>query len=93
MENETDIAFTPTRVVVAFLDGDYMVDVFTYDAASIEDSYGVDSLKEKGNLIEWGAGTYQQALTGVGCLVEGVDANGNELCFASYANLSQEIGD
>lgn len=93
MENQADIAFAPSRVVIAFFDDDYMVDAFKYDSASIDDIQGIDSLKEKGNLIQWGAGTYQQALTGMGCMVEGVDANGNELCFAAYANLSQEISD
>ena len=43
--------------------------------------------------FEWGGGFPLQSVSGVGLAVEGVDANGNELVFRGYVELSQEIAE
>lgn len=43
--------------------------------------------------VEWGGGFPLQNISGVGLAVTGVDANGNELTFRGYVELSPEIAE
>ncbi|MEF9880440.1 MAG: hypothetical protein RR975_13580, partial [Clostridia bacterium] len=86
ISNTSDVPFTVKQITQVLFDGEktLLQKVFTSDLAGYDKlSKGDEPLLHDGIVSE-------MVLTGIGMLVEGTDANGNELSFAKYVEFAQE---
>lgn len=69
-------------------------DDFIFEGEQLDGIMGDTTLrKDRPMPFEFGGGFPLQGVKGVGLALEGVDANGNELVFRGYVELSQEIAE
>ena len=84
---------------VAFTMEEMVITTFFPSGASVQDVYDADRLTEifgscvlaDGALCSWGGGMPVQDVSGLGFLLKGTDANGKQLEFHGYVELSKEI--
>lgn len=85
-----DIAFTIGEVVLTTFNANGSRGVMVYPAADIQGFMGTNVVDVE-NPMEWTGGFPKQDVVGVGMLVRGTDALGNEQEFSGYVSLSQEL--
>lgn len=87
--NVSDIAFTPTQLqeIVFVMDGTTGSSVFSQEQMV---EWGAPEVYEQGTNWEMSGGMPQQDVLGIGYILTGIDANGNELEFSTYLDLAQE---
>lgn len=91
IENKTDIDFTASKLTISFLNGDELVDIHEQNPDELTLLRGSNVFKKADDLHYQIFGAAKRALTGVGIMLEGVDANGNEQSFVCYTSLSDEV--
>ncbi|NLO85047.1 MAG: helix-turn-helix domain-containing protein [Clostridiales bacterium] len=89
--NESGVDFMPSSMIIAFINNGVVIQQFQYNEDNIAQMYGSDTFSKGDDPFTPSIGTYKQDLTGIGCMMTGIDANGNELVFASYVTLISEL--
>jgi len=89
---QNGIPFTVTEGATYLFTTDGACDVFPLSQDYILDIFNGGTL-QPGSVCFWGTGMPVQSMKGVGITITGVDANGNELTFRGYVELSREIAE
>lgn len=89
-ENPTDIPFTAELITEVLFKGETASIVNKYDSDRLA-QWGISNVFTKEEPYGSGGGANTlQGFTGLGIMIEGVDANGNELAFTHFIPFSQE---
>ena len=92
MKAQTDVAFTVNEITTALFHTGGTVDPQVYGGDVLTGIYGTNVI-DRSQVFEWSGGFPEQPIEAVGLLIKGVDANGNELEFHGYVELSTEIAE
>lgn len=89
-ENPTDIPFTAELITEVLFKGEAASIVNKYDSDRLA-QWGISNVFTKEEPYGSGGGANTlQGFTGLGIMIEGVDANGNKLAFTHFIPFSQE---
>ena len=92
MKSHTDIDFTVNEITMALFHTGGTVDPQIYGGDILTGLYGTNVI-DRSQVFDIGGGFPEQPVEAVGLLLKGVDANGNELEFHGYVELSTEIAE
>jgi len=92
LEEHNGIPFTVTELTMQPFNGDVPKSAKTENSEWITAAWGSNTIPANG--IQYvGSGMPVQAITHMGILIKGVDANGNELEFRGVVKFSQELAE
>lgn len=92
MPETNGVDFTVEELSYTYFQDEEYADVFRYTGEELKNMWG-DNILEANSDWDMGGGLPRQELSGVGVLLTGTDANGNQLEFHYYLEFSQEIAD
>ena len=92
MKAHTDVDFTVNEITTALFHAGGKSNPQIYGGDELIALYGTNVI-DRSQVFEWGGGFPEQSVEAVGLMIKGVDANGNELEFHGYVELSTEIAE
>lgn len=87
--NVSEVAFTPVKLTEIVFCADGSTSMYSIPQEEMV-GWGAPETYESGMSWEMTGGMPQQDVLGIGYILSGVDANGNELEFSTYVELEQE---
>jgi len=89
IENQSEITFTVKELTMIFFIDDQIESRSYFSDDQLEMQLGNCVIQPGDSPFQFSMGANNRGLTGVGCSIKGIDANGNTLEFHGYATLQQ----